>query len=147
MTIGVTQLRKRLFDVLDDVESRGTSVDIERNGKVVAVLSPPPARESKPTINLNEISSFCIRHGVSRFSLFGSILRGDFNESSDVDVLLDLPREKWTYGEHCRMLDELEHMFGRDVDLTYEVALGAMEPKVRESITSSKSVFYDEAAA
>ena len=35
------------------------------------------------------IAEFCRRHGVRRLSVFGSILRDDFNPQSDVDVLVE----------------------------------------------------------
>jgi predicted nucleotidyltransferase len=34
------------------------------------------------------IQAYCQRHRVQRLSLFGSVLRDDFTQESDVDVLL-----------------------------------------------------------
>lgn len=32
---------------------------------------------------------FCVRHHISRFAFFGSVLRDDFGPESDVDVLVE----------------------------------------------------------
>jgi hypothetical protein len=66
----------------------------------------------------DQIERFCRRHGVRRLSLFGSILREDFDEESDVDVLVE-------FDSDCRvslfdlggMLMELREMLGCEVDL------------------------------
>jgi predicted nucleotidyltransferase len=34
------------------------------------------------------IAAFCRRWGVAAFALFGSVLRPDFRDDSDIDVLL-----------------------------------------------------------
>ena len=46
---------------------------------------------SRSKINLPEekITDFCRRNRISRLSLFGSVLREDFNEDSDIDVLVE----------------------------------------------------------
>jgi len=46
---------------------------------------------SRSKINLPEekITDFCRRNRISRLSFFGSVLREDFNEDSDIDVLVE----------------------------------------------------------
>jgi uncharacterized protein len=39
-------------------------------------------------INQQELKRFCRRNHIEKLSLFGSVLREDFNEQSDVDVLV-----------------------------------------------------------
>ncbi len=36
-----------------------------------------------------EIEEFCRRNHISRLALFGSVLRDDFTDQSDVDVLVE----------------------------------------------------------
>jgi predicted nucleotidyltransferase len=38
-------------------------------------------------LSLGEIKRFCQRHSIRKLSLFGSVLREDFTEDSDVDVV------------------------------------------------------------
>src|SRR5437867_2457691 len=44
---------------------------------------------AQPRLNKRKVSEFCKRHHIRKLSLFGSILRSDFNESSDIDVLVE----------------------------------------------------------
>ena len=46
------------------------------------------------SINIGELASFCEEHGIQRLSLFGSILRSDFNAESDVDVLVEFKPDR-----------------------------------------------------
>ena len=39
-------------------------------------------------INHRELERFCMSNHIERLSLFGSVLREDFNDQSDVDVLV-----------------------------------------------------------
>ena len=65
-----------------------------------------------------QIADFCRRHGVSRLSVFGSILRDDFRPDSDVDVLVEFaPEARVSLFELGGMLLELSEMLGREVDL------------------------------
>jgi predicted nucleotidyltransferase len=65
-----------------------------------------------------EIADFCRRHGVKRLSLYGSILRDDFNPDSDVDVLVEFqPGRTPGMVGFGQMIIELRDIIGRDVDL------------------------------
>jgi uncharacterized protein len=45
--------------------------------------------KSALNINRQKIEQFCIKHHIIKLSFFGSLLRDDFNENSDVDVLVE----------------------------------------------------------
>jgi uncharacterized protein len=65
-----------------------------------------------------KIAEFCRTHGIRTLSLFGSVLRNDFDPArSDVDVLAELlpaARPGWDFfGCH----EDLEPIIGRKVDL------------------------------
>lgn len=66
----------------------------------------------------DSIAEFCRRHGVSRLSVFGSILSDDFRSDSDVDVLVEFQpgRTPGVFGFGAMIL-ELSEMIGRTVDL------------------------------
>ena len=64
------------------------------------------------------IAEFCRRNGVSRLSLFGSILRDDFRPDSDVDVLVEfLPDRTPTLFSIARIEADLCDLIGRKIDL------------------------------
>lgn len=93
-------------------------------------------------VNIPEdrLAEFCARHGVSKLSVFGSILRDDFGPQSDVDVLVEFPRggtpSLLVLGG---MLMELREMLGRDVDL---LTPGAISPLFRDRVMSRLRTLY-----
>jgi len=100
---------------------------------------------TKPSIDLTAIKIFCQKHQVSRFSLFGSILRDDFSTDSDVDVLLDTGERRPGYDEHLEMISELKALFERPVDLVDERLLhsGRTHTRIVENIMSSRKIVYE----
>lgn len=67
--------------------------------------------------NREQLESFCRRNRIRRLSLFGSVLREDFNPESDVDVLVEFEPGARTGLAFFRMQDELSELLGRRVDL------------------------------
>lgn len=66
----------------------------------------------------SEIAEFCRRHGIARLSLFGSILTPEFDERSDVDVLVEFqPGVRVSLFTLGGVLHGLEQMLGRPVDV------------------------------
>jgi predicted nucleotidyltransferase len=65
-----------------------------------------------------EIARFCRRHGISRLSLYGSILREDFGPESDIDILVEFePARVPSILGMVKLEIELSEMLGRKVDL------------------------------
>lgn len=65
------------------------------------------------------VDEFCVKHGIRRLALFGSVLRPDFDEAaSDVDVLADFqPGALRNLGlDYFSFGDELSEILGRKVD-------------------------------
>jgi len=71
---------------------------------------------------------------VKKAALFGSYVRGDNNENSDVDILVDLPRGK-TLLDLVDLKQDLEEILQRKVDV---VGYGAIHPLLRDSILASQ---------
>jgi predicted nucleotidyltransferase len=74
------------------------------------------------TVEPAELAAFCARHGIRELAAFGSVLRKDFDSSSDIDLLVDfLPGRVPGLLRLAQMELELERLFGREVELrTYE---------------------------
>ena len=71
-----------------------------------------------------EIAAFCDKWDVQELAVFGSALREDFAEDSDVDLLVRFgPDAPWTLLDHIRMEEELEGILGRPGDLVTRTAL------------------------
>jgi hypothetical protein len=69
------------------------------------------------TIPYAEIAAFCQRHHIRKLSLFGSVLRDDFREDSDVDVLVEFEPGHTPGWEYYTWGDELAPILGYPVDL------------------------------
>ena len=54
--------------------------------------------------------------GVTRAAIFGSVARGDATEKSDVDILVDFPRDK-SFLAFAHLKTELEDSLQKKVDL------------------------------
>ncbi len=67
-------------------------------------------------ISLSEIEDFCDRNYIKKLSLFGSVLRKDFNSKSDIDVLVEFEKGKTPGLVIVDLQDELSEMIGRKVD-------------------------------
>lgn len=88
------------------------------------------------------IRDLCIQYDVKNLYLFGSVSRGNFNKSSDIDLLVsfkDISIEKYTdnfFELHYR----LEELFNRDIDLLTVNSLA--NPFFIESIEETKILLY-----
>jgi hypothetical protein len=148
-TVRATNLRRNLYETLRSVARTGEPVEIVLRGQSTVTIvkspeSPPTSR--KPLLDLDAISEFCQRHDIKSFSLFGSILRPDFDAESDIDVLVD-SGEPSDFHAWCEMVRELEHLFGRRVDLVPTTAIPRMNRYRQKSITSSAREIYRAQAA
>lgn len=93
------------------------------------------------SLDRDKIEAFCTKWQIVEFSLFGSVLREDFGPDSDVDVLVTFgPGGGVTFENRVEILDELEAMFGREVDLLVKEAL--RNPFRRHAILHSREVVY-----
>lgn len=71
-----------------------------------------------PLIDGQAVADICKRYGVQKLSLFGSAIQGNFQPSSDVDLLVEfLPDQQVGYFKLAELGLELEAAIGRKVDL------------------------------
>jgi uncharacterized protein len=67
--------------------------------------------------------------GVKKLGIFGSVVRGEATENSDLDVLVQL--EKETFRTYMGLCLYLEDLFKRKVDL---VLIGSIKKRLRDRI-------------
>lgn len=92
-----------------------------------------------------EISKFCQRWNVEQFYLFGSVLRPDFNQDSDIDVMVKFLPEAQIGWDIVTMNDELEEIFQRPVDLLTKYGVERSENWVRrQNILDSVVLIYEQ---
>ena len=96
---------------------------------------PIPALEE----HIAELESLCMRYHVRTLDLFGSAATGAFDaETSDLDFLVEFePASRNTY---FPLLEELERLFGRRVDLVKESAI--RNPYFRQSVEQTRIPIY-----
>ena len=71
----------------------------------------------------DRMREFCRRNHIRKLSLFGSVLREDFEPDSDIDVLVEFEPGKTPGLAFFGMQDELSEMLGRKVDLNTPACL------------------------
>jgi predicted nucleotidyltransferase len=69
-------------------------------------------------------------HGVQRAALYGSVVRGEASEGSDVDLLVELPEEK-SLLDLVALKRDLEQAVGREVDVA---EYGSLHPLVQDTV-------------
>jgi uncharacterized protein len=97
-------------------------------------------------VDHNWIQSFCERHQLAELSLFGSVLRDDFSDASDIDVLFELLEgQTMTLEKFLEMKDQLEEQFGREIDLVERKLV--TNPFRRKHILENRRTLYVRPAA
>jgi len=92
----------------------------------------------------DKISKYCKKKGIREFLIFGSYLRDDFSDDSDIDVVVDFYPDNYpSLIEFIKIEEELESLFGRKVDLiTKKAVLSGRNPYIRDSIIKSMEQVY-----
>jgi uncharacterized protein len=72
-----------------------------------------------------------VRMGASRIGLFGSFVRGEAKETSDIDILVEFAEGQKTFDNFIDICFFLEDLFGRNVDLLTPASLS---PHLRRQI-------------
>ena len=98
---------------------------------------------SRLPIPQGEIAAFCRKHGIRKFSLFGSVLRDDFGPDSDVDVVVEFrPDVRFGLFELVDMEDELSQIVGRKTDIH---EFQALRPWMQKEVAGSLELIYESA--
>jgi predicted nucleotidyltransferase len=86
------------------------------------------------------LAELCRRYYVRELALFGSVLRDDFRDDSDIDVLVEFePNAPVGLLEFIGLKQDLADLIGRDVDLVEKAGLKRF---LRDSVLSSAQVIY-----
>jgi predicted nucleotidyltransferase len=77
-----------------------------------------------------EILAVATRHGAHNVRVFGSVARGEADEHSDVDFLVDMEPGRSLFDMGGLLMD-LQELLGREVDVVTERGL---KPRIRERV-------------
>ena len=93
-------------------------------------------------VNMSDIraafESIAPRYGISQAYLFGSYARAEQNDSSDVDLLVELAEPLGF--KRAKLHDEIEEALGLPVDLVFGEA--QLHPPVRENYLQDRVIVY-----
>ena len=96
------------------------------------------------TIPEDDIAKFCQRWKVEQFYLFGSVLRDDFTNDSDIDVMVQFFPDARIGWDIVTMEEELEAIFNRRVDLTTKQGIEESDNWLRRrNILDSATLIYE----
>ena len=92
-------------------------------------------------IPIEALQEFAEQWGIRSIALFGSVLRDDFDDESDVDVLISFHADNEAdLFDLIEMKHRLQDIFGRSVDLVEQEAL--INPYRKEEILKHNRVIY-----
>jgi predicted nucleotidyltransferase len=80
------------------------------------------------------------RQGVTKAALFGSCARDEMKKRSDIDILVNLTKDKSLF-DFVGLKLELEKKLGKKVDL---VSYGAIKPRLKDIILKDEKIIYEK---
>jgi uncharacterized protein len=93
---------------------------------------------------LAEIRKLCYKYNVASLYAFGSVCTDKFNDNSDIDFLVSFHNHKIPVEDYADnyldLIEELEHLLGKDVDLLSENSL--KNPYLIKTIAKTKTPLY-----
>ena len=95
----------------------------------------------------NQIIELCDNHNVKKLYLFGSVLTDQFNDSSDIDLLIQFDQVELLeyFDNYMDLKEKLEKMFNRQVDLVENQAV--RNPIFRKVLDREKRLLYERKGA
>jgi predicted nucleotidyltransferase len=97
--------------------------------------------EDKKTIfaTLGTVRNDLLTLGVISIGLFGSFARGEQNDESDVDLLVEFAEEKRTFDNFMDLAFLLDSLFGRKVEI---ITPEAMSPYILPTVLKEVELFH-----
>ena len=90
-----------------------------------AIQAAKEEKRKRMVNSMEEVKKLAIpilkAHKIKKAAVFGSFARGDFDDKSDVDILIEPPDEEFSLLDLARLKVGLEDVLGRQIDLvTYD---------------------------
>ena len=97
-------------------------------------------------VSSDEMSVFCRKWGIVSMALFGSILRPDFKQDSDIDLLIAFSSEaRQGFLTLAKIKHELESMIGRSVDVSVKESIEESNNWIRrQEILATAQMIYEQ---
>lgn len=88
-----------------------------------------------------QIEELCQRFKITKLELFGSAVREDFDETSDLDFIVEFLDEQKIFDRYFDFKEALEDLFNRKVDLVMQEAI--KNKYFKKSIEKEKKSIYE----
>ncbi len=101
--------------------------------------------QDRLNISREEIINFCQQNQIQELSVFGSVLREDFNKTSDIDFLVVFnPKIKLSLMDLVSIQYQLEDKIGRKVDLVEKRSIEKSHNWIRrQNILDTAIIIYE----
>ena len=97
-----------------------------RRAGTAKIMSPETILKARR----DQILNLCAKYGASNVRVFGSVARGEANESGDIDLIVDFDPER-SLLDHAALWLELQELVGVRVDV---VSSRGLKPRIRERV-------------
>jgi predicted nucleotidyltransferase len=97
--------------------------------------------------NIDKLIELCLTHKVKELYIFGSVLTDNFNDSSDIDFLVQFGQVDILdyFDNYMDLKEKLEILLGRHVDLIENQAI--RNPIFRKIVDRDKKIVYERESA
>ena len=96
----------------------------------------------KIDIDHRRLEQLCQKYGIRRLALFGSVIRDDFGDDSDIDILVEFQPEAKVGLSFFSLQKELSVLLGRQVDLSTP---GFLSARIRDKVAGEARPVYEAA--
>lgn len=86
------------------------------------------------------LNNYFKQQPVQKAYLFGSYARGQEDEKSDIDILVELDYHTGIAREFIRMVKDLKQIFNKDIHL---VTTKSISPFIADSVNKDKILIYE----
>jgi len=100
--------------------------------------------EKRLGVSFQILREFCQQHKITELSVFGSILREDFNFNSDIDLLVKFdPNAHISLMDMIKIEDEFKILLRRNIDLVSKKAIENSKNWIRrQNILDNAEIIY-----
>ena len=98
--------------------------------------------------NINKIKAICLTHYVEKLFVFGSVTTKDFDEQSDIDILIQFNSNidpAQYFNNYMDFKEEMESLLNREIDIVENQAV--KNPVFRRILDRDKQLIYERKSA
>jgi len=88
----------------------------------------------------DQVFELCKTMGVRKLYIFGSAVRDDFKDTSDIDFLLSFKEGSNQFKRYFKLKYGLENIFNRECDIVMED--GIKNPLLAKYINQERKIYY-----